>query len=52
VPMLRLDSGNGRADGAEVGKDVSEALTTARAVLVSDYGRGISANPRIRWLLQ
>jgi D-beta-D-heptose 7-phosphate kinase / D-beta-D-heptose 1-phosphate adenosyltransferase len=52
VPMLRLDWGNGRADGSEVGEDVSEALATAGAILVSDYGRGMSANPRIRRLLQ
>ncbi|HWJ51869.1 MAG TPA: D-beta-D-heptose 1-phosphate adenosyltransferase, partial [Propionibacteriaceae bacterium] len=52
VAMLRLDWGNGRADGSEVGEDVSEALATAGAILVSDYGRGMSANPRIRRLLQ
>ena len=52
VPVLRLDSGNGRADRSEVGKDASAALTTAGAILISDYGRGMSANPGIRRLLQ
>jgi D-beta-D-heptose 7-phosphate kinase/D-beta-D-heptose 1-phosphate adenosyltransferase len=52
VPMLRLDWGSGRADGAEIGADVSTALATAGAILVSDYGRGVTANPRIRRLLQ
>jgi D-beta-D-heptose 7-phosphate kinase / D-beta-D-heptose 1-phosphate adenosyltransferase len=52
VPLLRLDRGSGRADGAGIAEDVAAALTTAGAILVSDYGRGMSANPRIRRLLQ
>jgi D-beta-D-heptose 7-phosphate kinase / D-beta-D-heptose 1-phosphate adenosyltransferase len=52
VPMLRLDWGSGRVGEAEIGADVAAALTTAGAILVSDYGRGMSANPGIRRLLQ
>jgi rfaE bifunctional protein nucleotidyltransferase chain/domain/rfaE bifunctional protein kinase chain/domain len=52
VPMLRLDWGSGRADGAGIEDDVAAALLTAGAILVSDYGRGVSANPWIRRLLQ
>ncbi|MGW2262592.1 D-glycero-beta-D-manno-heptose 1-phosphate adenylyltransferase [Streptomyces sp. NPDC001780] len=37
-PLLRLDDGDGRAAGAT--REAEETLATARAVLVSDYGRG------------
>jgi D-beta-D-heptose 7-phosphate kinase/D-beta-D-heptose 1-phosphate adenosyltransferase len=52
VPLLRLDWGSGRAERAEIPADVAAALAAAGAILVSDYGRGLSANPRIRRLLQ
>ncbi|MGH3915526.1 MAG: D-glycero-beta-D-manno-heptose 1-phosphate adenylyltransferase [Pseudonocardiaceae bacterium] len=46
--LLRVDSGNGRAGGAPPGDGVSRALGAAGAVLVSDYGRDVGADPTIR----
>ncbi|WP_328810105.1 PfkB family carbohydrate kinase [Rhodococcus sp. NBC_00294] len=47
-PLLRLDSGDGRASRADVPTRVSDAIASAGAVLVSDYGRGVAANPSLR----
>jgi D-beta-D-heptose 7-phosphate kinase / D-beta-D-heptose 1-phosphate adenosyltransferase len=47
--LLRADRGEGRAGdrfGAEVG--IGRALRGAGAVLVSDYGRGVAADHRVR----
>lgn len=49
--LLRVDSGDGRADGAPPGDGLSNALGAAGAVLVSDYGRGVSADPTVRAVL-
>jgi len=51
--MLRIDRG-GRdpAEVGPVGEDACEALHGASAVLVSDYGRGITAEPGLRATLE
>jgi rfaE bifunctional protein nucleotidyltransferase chain/domain/rfaE bifunctional protein kinase chain/domain len=42
-PLVRLDSGDGRLEVAPVGDAVRAVLAQASAVLVSDYGRGVTA---------
>ena len=42
-PMLRLDSGDGLAEATALPAGVVEALAGAGAILVSDYGRGMTA---------
>ncbi|MBF6469692.1 D-glycero-beta-D-manno-heptose 1-phosphate adenylyltransferase [Nocardia beijingensis] len=49
--LLRLDTGNGTADGGSVSASVTRTLRAAGAVLVADYGRGVAAHPEIRSLL-
>ncbi|WP_159849953.1 D-glycero-beta-D-manno-heptose 1-phosphate adenylyltransferase [Nocardia sp. CY41] len=49
--LLRLDTGDGTADGGSVSASVTRALRAAGAVLVADYGRGVAAHPEIRSLL-
>ncbi|MFL5828091.1 MAG: D-glycero-beta-D-manno-heptose 1-phosphate adenylyltransferase [Thermoleophilaceae bacterium] len=51
--MLRIDRG-GRdpADVGAPGADACEALRSAPAVLVSDYGRGVTAQPGLRATLE
>ncbi|WP_024876022.1 PfkB family carbohydrate kinase [Saccharomonospora piscinae] len=49
--VVRLDAGGGRAGGAPLPARARAALGGARAVLVSDYGRGITAHPELRGLL-
>jgi rfaE bifunctional protein nucleotidyltransferase chain/domain/rfaE bifunctional protein kinase chain/domain len=44
-PLVRLDSGDDRLDVGPVTDDVTAALAGAAAVLVSDYGRGVTAAP-------
>jgi D-beta-D-heptose 7-phosphate kinase/D-beta-D-heptose 1-phosphate adenosyltransferase len=47
--MLRTDRGEGRpASGFAAGLDLDAALAGAGAVLVSDYGRGVAADPDVR----
>jgi len=48
VPMLRLDTGDGRADGALIPPAVNEALAQASTIVVSDYGRGVAALSALR----
>jgi D-beta-D-heptose 7-phosphate kinase / D-beta-D-heptose 1-phosphate adenosyltransferase len=50
--MLRLDHGDGTAAGGELGPDAVAAIESAAAVCVADYGRGVSAHPQIRALLE
>ena len=53
MPLLRLDRGGappGRVGAAT--EQVLEALSSAAAVLVADYGRGLSAEPGIRAALR
>jgi D-beta-D-heptose 7-phosphate kinase/D-beta-D-heptose 1-phosphate adenosyltransferase len=46
--LLRVDDGDGRAVGAPIGDRFPTVLRDADAVLVSDYGRGVTADPRVR----
>jgi D-beta-D-heptose 7-phosphate kinase / D-beta-D-heptose 1-phosphate adenosyltransferase len=46
--LLRIDVGDGQAAGAPAGNRFSTVLRTAQAILVSDYGRGVTANPTVR----
>ena len=48
VPMLRMDTGDGRAESAPIPPAVSDALSHASAIVVSDYGRGVTALPALR----
>jgi D-beta-D-heptose 7-phosphate kinase/D-beta-D-heptose 1-phosphate adenosyltransferase len=48
VPMLRMDSGSGRARRTPLPPGVVRALASAGAILVADYGRGVAALPGIR----
>ncbi|MEU7815603.1 PfkB family carbohydrate kinase [Pseudonocardia sp. NPDC049154] len=53
-PLLRTDTGSGRpADefGETVRTALSRVLDGAGAVLVSDYGRGVTADPQVRRML-
>jgi rfaE bifunctional protein kinase chain/domain len=47
-PLLRLDRGVRIGNHGAPGEDVRDALRSASAVLVSDYGRGITALPPMR----
>ncbi|MDQ4093422.1 MAG: D-glycero-beta-D-manno-heptose 1-phosphate adenylyltransferase [Actinomycetota bacterium] len=46
--LLRVDSGDGRAAGGSVDPEVQDALRGADAVLVADYGRGVTAVRSLR----
>jgi rfaE bifunctional protein nucleotidyltransferase chain/domain/rfaE bifunctional protein kinase chain/domain len=46
--LLRLDAGDGQAAGAPIGDRFPAVLRDAEAVLVSDYGRGVTADPGVR----
>ncbi|MDQ3762431.1 MAG: D-glycero-beta-D-manno-heptose 1-phosphate adenylyltransferase [Actinomycetota bacterium] len=46
--LLRIDEGDGWAAGAPTGDRFPAVLRDAEAVLVSDYGRGVTADPAIR----
>lgn len=41
-PLVRIDSGNGRAAGGPLPEQVRRVLASARAILVADYGRGVA----------
>jgi len=49
--VARLDAGDGQALDGPVGPRVAEAIAGAGAVLVSDYGRGVSRHRAVRSLL-
>jgi rfaE bifunctional protein nucleotidyltransferase chain/domain len=53
-PLMRLDRGGGvpAASAAGVLPALRSALASADAVLVSDYGRGIAAQPDVRAVLR
>jgi rfaE bifunctional protein nucleotidyltransferase chain/domain/rfaE bifunctional protein kinase chain/domain len=51
VPLLRVDSGSGRARPAALPPGVASALASAGAILVADYGRGVAGLPAIRQAL-
>jgi D-beta-D-heptose 7-phosphate kinase/D-beta-D-heptose 1-phosphate adenosyltransferase len=46
--LLRVDAGDGVAAGAPTGDRLPTALRGAEAVLVSDYGRGVTGDPTVR----
>ncbi len=52
VPMLRLDSGGGHPAGGVLPRTVHAVLGAAGAVLVADYGRGLTALPALRRRLE
>ncbi len=47
-PVARLDSGDAPGEVGPLPAEATAALAAARAVLVSDYGRGAAAAPEIR----
>ncbi|HET9871167.1 MAG TPA: D-glycero-beta-D-manno-heptose 1-phosphate adenylyltransferase [Propionibacteriaceae bacterium] len=47
-PMLRLDCGNGRAANLPLPDRAVQLLAEAGAILVSDYGRGVTAIDSLR----
>ncbi|WP_409181088.1 D-glycero-beta-D-manno-heptose 1-phosphate adenylyltransferase [Amycolatopsis sp. VS8301801F10] len=49
--LVRLDSGEGTASVDGLPDRAEQALRGAGAILVSDYGRGITRNPRLREVL-
>jgi D-beta-D-heptose 7-phosphate kinase / D-beta-D-heptose 1-phosphate adenosyltransferase len=51
IPMLRVDSGSGRARRTPLPPAAVRALTSAGAIIVADYGRGVAALPAIRQAL-
>ncbi|MBF6203095.1 hypothetical protein IU483_03075 [Streptomyces gardneri] len=52
VLITRMDSGTGRVGTDPLPEEAHAAVAAAHAVLVSDYGRGTAAHPRIRALLR
>jgi rfaE bifunctional protein nucleotidyltransferase chain/domain/rfaE bifunctional protein kinase chain/domain len=46
--LLRVDAGDGHAAGAPTGNRFPSVLRDAEAVLVSDYGRDVTADPSVR----
>jgi rfaE bifunctional protein nucleotidyltransferase chain/domain len=46
--LVRLDRGDGGAPRAALGEEARNAIASASAVLVSDYGRGMAAAPAVR----
>ncbi|HVD79254.1 MAG TPA: PfkB family carbohydrate kinase [Propionibacteriaceae bacterium] len=51
VPMLRIDSGAGRARSPALPPGAVRALESAGAILVSDYGRGLAGLPAVQQAL-
>jgi rfaE bifunctional protein nucleotidyltransferase chain/domain len=49
--LLRVDSGDGRAAGPPAAHRLRSASRGAAAVLVADYGRGVSTEPAVRAVL-
>jgi D-beta-D-heptose 7-phosphate kinase/D-beta-D-heptose 1-phosphate adenosyltransferase len=47
-PVVRFDEGCGRPPVPEASEAMLRALETADAVIVADYGRGLTANPVLR----
>jgi bifunctional ADP-heptose synthase (sugar kinase/adenylyltransferase) len=48
VPLLRLDSGSGRACRGPLPPEAVRTLESAGAILVADYGRGVAGLPALR----
>ncbi|MFF0490294.1 PfkB family carbohydrate kinase [Nocardia sp. NPDC004068] len=51
TPITRLDYGDGRVGDDRLTPKVRSALEAAGAILVADYGRGVSAHPELRSVL-
>lgn len=51
TPLVRVDCGNGRAGTESLAPATADAIRTAGAVLVCDYGRGLAWHPELRQLL-
>ena len=51
APLLRVDTGDGAAGSEPLSPAAVRALAGAGAVLVSDYGRGLTGLPELRDLL-
>jgi D-beta-D-heptose 7-phosphate kinase/D-beta-D-heptose 1-phosphate adenosyltransferase len=51
-PLVRLDHGGGPAPCGPLTAAAERALAAAGAVLVSDYGRGVAAEPTVRAALR
>ncbi|UKD56619.1 PfkB family carbohydrate kinase [Amycolatopsis sp. FU40] len=49
--LVRLDSGEGTASAEGLPDRAERALRSAGAILVADYGRGVTRNPRLREVL-
>jgi D-beta-D-heptose 7-phosphate kinase/D-beta-D-heptose 1-phosphate adenosyltransferase len=49
--LTRLDEGDGRARHGELSAAATEAIESAGAVLVADYGRGVTCHPLLRRLI-
>ncbi|WP_020659541.1 PfkB family carbohydrate kinase [Amycolatopsis benzoatilytica] len=49
--LLRLDSGDGIASGQTLPERTERMLRRAGTILVADYGRGLTRNPRLRAVL-
>jgi rfaE bifunctional protein kinase chain/domain len=47
-PLLRVDLGNGNGQVGPLDEAARHAISRAGAVLVADYGRGVTAHPEIR----
>lgn len=50
-PIVRFDQGCGRTTVPDVTPAMLRAVERAGAVIVADYGRGLTANPQLRELL-
>ena len=51
-PLVRVDAGAAKVDLRQVPAAAERVLASAAGVLVSDYGRGCTADPRVRELLR
>ncbi|SDZ34836.1 rfaE bifunctional protein, domain I/rfaE bifunctional protein, domain II [Amycolatopsis xylanica] len=49
--LLRMDSGDGLAAESPLPGPVRDAIRSAGAILVADYGRGVAQHPEVRRLL-
>ncbi|MEU3622865.1 D-beta-D-heptose 1-phosphate adenosyltransferase [Amycolatopsis coloradensis] len=49
--LVRLDDGDGRAEHSPLSREVEDTLRSAGAILVADYGRGVTGHPGVRKLL-
>jgi len=47
-PIARLDEGTGPAPAPRVSPEMLRAVAAADAIVVADYGRGLSAHPQMR----